>query len=185
MRLFVAVDLEPELRETVMNVENNIRKAGADVKLVKPENLHFTVNFLGEVPESDVERIGDIVCEEASKFTQFRISIQGAGYFGSPGRIRTLWLGVKKGKEHFTELVNALGKALNNPNRKQASIHLTVGRVKSGKNREELLHEIARMKDVNIGEMTVKHVKLKKSVLERTGPMYTDIKVCRLRQLHE
>jgi len=58
--------------------------------------------------------------------------------------------------------------------------HLTIGRVRSGKNRELLANFINKLKDVNVGEMYVKNVKLKKSVLMQKGPLYSDLVVFKL-----
>lgn len=183
MRLFVAVDLDSEIRKKVTEIQNTIRRTGSNVKFVKPENLHFTVKFLGEVPDERAKEIGTQLCESVSEFGSFDISVEGFGYFGSPRHVKTLWLGVKKGENIFLNLMKAVNSKLKHVkmNRYAPSVHLTTGRVRSGENREKLLREIKRMKNVKVGEMTVKNVKLKKSVLDKTGPEYSDVKVCKLR----
>lgn len=179
MRLFIAVELDEGLRPKVLEVENRIKQCGGDVKLVEPQNLHFTLKFLGEVEEGRVPEIEDKIRDILEDSKPFTISIEGFGYFGSPRYLKTLWIDVKEGKEQLQGLADSLNTALDyiRHEKHKGDIHLTVGRVKSAKNRDALLREIEALKDVKVGEMVVKEVKLKQSALNKTGPVYSDVKV--------
>ncbi|MEK6888177.1 MAG: 2'-5' RNA ligase family protein, partial [Candidatus Aenigmatarchaeota archaeon] len=63
MRCFVAVDLDPQLRRTVDKLQAEL--SGLDTKLIKPENLHFTMKFLGEVDEGTVNKVKIILNDVA------------------------------------------------------------------------------------------------------------------------
>lgn len=180
MRLFVSVDLEPGLEEKVKEVQDRVKETGADVKMVEPENLHFTIKFLGEVPEERVREAEEIIEGSLKDVRAFRISVEGFGYFGPPAHIRTLWVDVKEGRKELLDLMGKVGGTLNQIRKDDFSrpvAHLTIGRVRSGKNREQLLKEAEALKGVKLGEMDVKEVKLKKSVLTGSGPVYSDVKV--------
>ncbi len=179
MRLFVAVEVEEGLKEKIREVEESVRKTGADVKLVESENLHVTLKFLGEVPEEKVREVEEAVSKSVAGVGVFKMSIDGFGYFGSPRYIRTLWLDVKEGKEKILEIMSRLNENLNSVRneKRESNVHITVGRVKSARNRETLLKEIEKLSDVKIGEMDVKEIKLKSSVLTEKGPVYSDVKV--------
>jgi 2'-5' RNA ligase len=179
MRLFVSIDLDRELTEKAAGIEERIRATGADVKLVEPRNLHFTLKFLGEVPESQVPGIEEKIGKALEDTRPFQVSIAGFGYFGSPSYIRTLWVDVKEGQEQLLELMKKVGSALDSIRREKLkpAVHLTVGRVRSAKNKEQLLREIEALRDVKVGGMLVKEVKLKQSTLTKTGPVYRDVKV--------
>ena len=179
MRLFVAVDLDRELTEKAAGIGERIRATGADVKLVEPENLHFTLKFLGEVPENQLPEIEGKIGKALEGAKSFRVSIGGFGYFGSPGYIRTLWVDVKEGQEQLLDLMKRVGSALDEvrSEKLKPAVHLTVGRVRSAKNKEQLLREMEALRDVKVGEMSVKEVKLKQSTLTKTGPVYRDVKV--------
>ena len=179
MRLFVAIELDPALRESIRQIEEKIKASGADVKLVEPENLHSTLKFLGEIPEEKLPDIEQKIGRALEGFRQFTVSIEGFGYFGSPGYVRTLWLGVKEGKDEIVELMEAMNRALDSVRKEKLkpSAHLTVGRVRSAKNKEQLLLEIEALKGVKVGGMLVKEVKLKQSTLTKAGPVYRDVKV--------
>lgn len=179
MRVFVAIDLNEELIDRIIETENELKRNDIDVKFVDPENLHLTLKFLSEVREEKIPEIEQSLSEALNGFKQFRMKINGFGYFGKPDYMRTLWLGIKEGREDIIEIVKELNKRLNHIRKDDydPSPHLTIGRVKSGKNKEILLRESERLKDVNIGEMLVKEIKLKNSVLTEKGPIYSDLKV--------
>ncbi len=113
---------------------------------------------------------------------EFRIGIGKIGYFGSPGHVKTLWIDVNEGREELVNLIVKMNQNLNHIRHevRKPNPHLTIGRVKSGRNREILLETINSMKNVKLGEMIVKFVKLKQSILTREGPVYSDVKVFEL-----
>jgi 2'-5' RNA ligase len=182
MRLFVAIELDENLKSKVEEIENQIRKCGCDVKFVEPENLHFTLKFLGEVPEQDVKGIKDKISASVKGMKQFKLSLEGFGYFGKPDYIRSLWIDVGEGKDELVKLIENMNQNLDDIRREVhgANPHLTIGRVKSGRGRQALLETINSLKDVKLGEMLVKFVKLKQSTLTKKGPIYSDLKIFEL-----
>jgi len=179
MRCFIAVDLDRGLAGEIEKVQREIMNLGVGVKFVEPENLHFTLKFLGEVSEDEIGVIKNSIERGLGCANRFRIGISGMGYFGSQKHIRTLWMGVKEGKDEFVKLVDNVNRGLS-IGEDGKNVHLTIGRVKSCKNEELLLNFINEHKDVNIGEMDVKDVKLKSSVLTSGGPLYSDLALFRL-----
>lgn len=179
MRCFVAIDLDRDLAKHVKEIQSEIGNLDVDVKFVEPENLHFTLRFLGEVDESEIGVIKNSIEGVLKEIGTFKISIQGLGYFGGQKYVRTLWLDVNEGKGEFVKLMKNVNECLGS-GKGNMSPHLTIGRVKSGRNRELLVGFIKKFKDVKMGEMIVKDVKLKKSVLTRSGPVYSDLVVFKL-----
>lgn len=177
MRLFIAIDLDERLRKTTRDIENEIESAGADMKMVEPGNLHITLKFLGEVREDMVKDVVKIVSESLKGLAGFRISIGDLGYFGNPGHVRTLWLDVKEGKEKVIELMKLMNNVLGHimDEKREPVAHITIGRARSGRNREALLEKLREKAHVKLGSMDVKFIKLKMSVLGRDGPVYKDI----------
>lgn len=181
MRLFVAVELDESLKGKIGKITGEMKAEDIDVKFTENENLHFTLKFLGEVGEDSVPEINRKIAEALKGVKPFKISLEGLGYFGSHNFIKVIWTGVKLGKEKLAELSGKM-KVLDyiRPDDFEPNPHLTLGRPKSGKNKELILQEIERLRDVKIGEMEVKEVKLKQSVLGREGPAYSDVEVFRL-----
>ncbi len=179
MRLFIALELAEHLREKVAEIEASLKQCEGDVKFVEPENLHFTLKFLGETPEEFLPKVKEGIERAIWDVKQFNISLEGVGYFGSPKYLRTIWVGVKEGQDKVHEIMARLNNELDKfkKDTHKPNAHLTVGRVKSSKGRECLLEKMADLSDVKVGEMAVKEIVLKQSVLSKEGPAYSDVKV--------
>lgn len=184
MRAFIAIDLEKGLIGRVKEIQELLMGAGADVKFVEPGNLHFTVKFLGEISEQDLGGVKKAMEHSLSGFGPFRIGIEGLSCFGSESHLRTLFLDVKLGRDRLQELLNRVSRELDSfrHEAREPKPHLTMGRVRSGRNREALLERIGELSRVKVGEMDVKSVKLKQSMLTRNGPVYSDLSVFELRE---
>ncbi len=182
MRVFVAVDITDEMRRKLSDLEKNFEGEDFDIKLVEPENLHITLKFLGEVKENDVNEIKNIIKNVCKGFKPFKVSVKGLGFFGSEKYIRVLWFDICEGKDELVKLMGKLDDTLGYIRKETGSMvpHLTIGRVKSGRNREKLLKKIHSLSDVNIGEFVVKEIKLKESILTKDGPIYHDVEVFKL-----
>ena len=176
MRAFIAVDVEPT--GVMLRFMEAVRKAGR-VKMVERENLHLTLKFLGEVSEATVEEIGAVVGKCVSGRRAFDISFRGYGFFPPRGRPRVVWIGVES--PDFIELARDVDDALSEMGyeRERSYVpHLTVARVKGHFIPGAIPERFAKM---NFGTQRVECVKLKKSRLTPTGPIYSDIAVFHLR----
>lgn len=174
MRSFIAVDLPEALLGTVTDIQSQITEG--KIKFVEPENLHFTLKFLGEITEAKAEDVTKKLKDICSAFTPFSIFLKGAGVFPSLNYIKVIWIGVES-EEFYTlsTLVDSGMAKLGFRQERNVVPHLTVGRVKAPGNKARLKEQVQAFKDTEVGEMTVQSVKLKKSELTRKGPIYTDI----------
>jgi 2'-5' RNA ligase len=184
MRLFVAIDLDGKVIENITSIQKKLASHDFDLKMVEPENLHLTLKFLGEVQESQVERIENLISETVKGVRTFELSFHGIGYFGSGSRVNVIWTGVKEGSQNFVNLAKALDRMLSSIRRDEhdPSPHLTIARVKSGRNAGMLLREVNSLRDVKMGEVPVKEIRLKQSVLTPQGPIYSDVKIFQLKE---
>ena len=58
IRSFIAFDIEdPQIIRNIENVQSMILRTGADLKLVKPQNIHITIRFLGNILPSQIDKI--------------------------------------------------------------------------------------------------------------------------------
>jgi len=177
MRLFIALDIPEEVKRKVEEIQGKLKKAEADVKWVEPQNLHFTLKFLGEVPEERVEEVKAAVKRAISGFSPFKLELKGVGYFGSKSFLRVIWISGKS--QEAVKLMERLEEELKSfrPEEREKNLHLTLGRVRSGRGREELLKAISDLSETELGEFEVREVKLKESRLSPKGPQYRDIAV--------
>jgi 2'-5' RNA ligase len=182
MRMFVAIDMSRDVIEKCMKVASSLSGCGADLSIVKPENLHMTLKFLGEVREEYLEGVCDSIGRISGEFRPFRMSLSGLGYFGRMGSPRVIWAGVSDGGEIAYKISMALEKGLYHIRKddKEPKPHLTLARVRSHGFSNKLTETIRQLGDVKLGELGVKELKLKHSILKPEGPVYSDLKTFEL-----
>jgi 2'-5' RNA ligase len=178
IRSFIAIDIDSEeILTRFTSLQKKLMLSGGNLKLVEPQNIHVTMNFLGDINPILVEKISNQM--EGLAFSPFHIEIAGVGAFPSVKRPRTIWADIHKGKEEITNIYSQLEQGLTRLGFKKSnrkfSPHITISRVKSGRNRGELAHCLQQVADYFFGNMQVSCVKLKKSVLSPHGPTYSTL----------
>lgn len=179
MRVFIAIDVgSRDVAERLTQVQKTIVSTGADVKLVEPHNMHFTVRFLGEVSEDVVSKVEAKML--ALSFKAFDVKYRGLGVFPNPRRISVIWVGVEsESAVRLREVAGGVNGALrglvSDDNRFEP--HVTIARVKSGRGKDMLVGEVQKYSDTYFGEETAVSLKLKKSDLTPMGPVYADLAV--------
>jgi len=175
-RGFIAIDIYAFSR--LVEFEKEIEKTGANVKLVKPENVHITLKFLGDTEEEQIDEIERIIKDAVKEINSFHIQLKGAGVFPNQNYIRVIWIGIEHGEEIATiahKIDGQFSRLGFKKEKRGFSPHLTVARVKSAKNKEKLLRIVEKYKDVEFGDIEVDSIKIKKSDLTQKGPVYTTL----------
>lgn len=174
VRSFIAVDLDEQLIPSVVTIQSQITEG--KIKFVEPENLHFTLKFLGELTEGKAQDVLVKLKEICSAFKPFTITIKGLGAFPSLDYMKVIWVGVES-EEFYTlsKLVDSGMGKLGFKQEKTTVPHLTVGRVKAPGNKPKFRAQVEALQTTSIGDMVVTTVTLKKSELTRKGPIYTNI----------
>jgi len=177
-RCFISIDIDdPVVKKRLIDIQQTIQHTGADIKNVEEENIHITLRFLGEIPPETTEKVTQII--KNIRFIPFKIIFQGVGVFPNLNRPNVVWTGVSGEMQELMAAFSEMEKGLKNlgfePERRGFQPHLTLCRVRSGKNRSQLTEAIRQLENTEVGEMTVEHIRLKKSVLTRTGPIYSTI----------
>ena len=178
MRCFISVDIEDQaLLDALEEAQRRLETAGADLKRVERENIHITVRFLGDVREGLVGELQRLV--SGTVFDPFRVELRGLGVFPSLRRPRVVWVGISDGVEELTDIFRRLERELVGmgfrPESRGFSPHITLARVRSGRNRERLAEELRGRASEFFGGFEIEHIRLKKSVLTPRGPIYTTI----------
>jgi len=177
VRAFVAVELDTQLLPTVLELQREVLSVGADIKAVEPENIHFTLRFLGEIAQSTIDEI--IASMNRLRFDPFPIEIRGVGSFPNMRNPRVIWIGLSMGSDAFSRLSRQLEDCLREiglgSEGERFTPHLTIGRVRSGRNKAALIKKLGELLNAEVGKMRVGSVKLKKSTLTPRGPIYTTL----------
>ncbi|HTL71140.1 MAG TPA: RNA 2',3'-cyclic phosphodiesterase [Candidatus Eisenbacteria bacterium] len=134
MRLFLAVELPPELREDVARFTAPFQGLAPAVRWTQTENLHVTLRFLGSIEPARLEAVKAAARRAAGEIVPFDLELSGAGAFPDPARPQVLWLGFGRGREalgHAASLVRGELEAQRiETERRPFAAHLTVARIR-------------------------------------------------------
>ena len=186
MRLFLAISLEPTLRQEIVEATTPLRDVAPDVAWVREPQLHLTLKFLGEQPAERTAEIATAMRAVAARHRAMELQLGGIGAFPGFRRARVVWMGIDAEPRlellhHDVEVAcERLGFELEG---RAYRPHLTLGRVK-GRPAEEVLRTLARAaKRVNFrGASSVESVDLMSSELAASGARYTRLDAAPLRQ---
>jgi 2'-5' RNA ligase len=178
IRCFFAIDIEDKSTlEKITVIQKRLQETGANLKLVAPENIHITLKFAGEVPSDFVDRMVNFSRE--IEFSPFRAELCDVGCFPSLRRINVIWVGIREGNIGLVSIFQGLESRMRQlglkPERRGFSPHITIARVRSGRNRDKLAEVIEEVSNTFFGVFEVTKFRLKKSMLKPSGPTYSTI----------
>jgi 2'-5' RNA ligase len=179
LRLFVACEIPDDARAMIAAAIETLRQRSGDaVRWVRPEGIHVTLKFLGEVPLRQLPAIKLALQEAASGHSPFTLEFSSIGTFGGREGLRLMWAGIAGDVLRLEAIVRAVNTALAvvgfEPERRPFRPHLTLGRVRDEiPTRQRAEIEVAVGK-LEIPEMPwrVTHVSLMRSQLLRGGARY-------------
>lgn len=154
-----------------------LRRPGDAVSWVKPDNLHYTLRFIGEVGEDGARRIAEAARDSAARCPAFDATLGNLGAFPDAPRARALWLGLSTGARELVALAQALEVALESRGfeclRKKFQPHLTIGRVRDP--REDWTSRLASAPSIDPANATfrVERLCVVESQLDPRGSIYT------------
>lgn len=166
MRLFVAVDIPPEIKRELGHAQKNLPEEGGLKKVELPQ-MHITLKFLGEVNPRMLDRV-DAVLREV-EFSGFKVKVRGIGAFPNERYVKVVWAGCESPElEALAHEIN--GKLSGMFAKEEFTPHLTIARVKRKLVMDDYLKKYAEWK---FGDFHVREFHLVESVLERSGPKYS------------
>ena len=174
-RIFAAFKIVPD--EDFLKVYYSMRQLLKDEKIrwVDPANMHLTIKFFGETPESKFDQINEILRSISDGITPFTITISKTGIFGSSYKPRVIWFGFDDEellKEIGKRILNQFDKAGFPADRQNFVPHLTVGRIKQIEHRESFQKVINKFKNIRLQKIRITNLFLFESILKSTGPEY-------------
>jgi 2'-5' RNA ligase len=180
-RGFIALEITPS--SVMTEFEKEIEKSGADVKLVEPHNIHITLKFLGDTQERYIWDIEGIIRDAVRGLKPFSIKLKGTGVFPNENYVKVVWIGIEEGN-----IIGTLAQTIDNgvaglgfkKENRGFSPHLTIGRVRTAKNKQQMMKVIEKYRMVEFSVQEVASIHLKKSELTPKGPLYTSIREIKL-----
>jgi 2'-5' RNA ligase len=189
MRIFVGIDLDPEIRARISRFLEGVQGFAADAKWVRPESLHITLRFIGEQTPEQVEAIAERLRRVESG--AFDIRAAGYGFFPTAKAPRVFWIGIQAGPQlaALAETVDAAVAELGIPREDRPfSPHLTLARAggRSGSPKRQkgdgpnttfaaLDKRLSAMGEIDFGAMTAREFILYQSQLLPGGSKYTKL----------
>jgi 2'-5' RNA ligase len=179
IRSFIAFDIESEsVLRRIAEAQVLLVHTEADLKPVEPKNIHITVRFLGDIPSDMVEKVYEEM--KLVQFLPFDVKIYGIGAFPDVRYPRVCWAGMTEGADQLRGIFSQLEPRLRRlgfaPDPKGFSPHLTIARVRSGRNKAELAKCIMESKDYDFGLVRAECLRLKRSDLTPRGPIYSTLR---------
>lgn len=179
IRTFIAIKIEPG--KDLIDLMNVCTKSlrNESIKWVEPENMHLTLKFLGDTSVEQVERVKEFLDKKISRFAVFNFIIHGLGYFKSNGQPRVIYSGIKDYqvlKDLNIEIGNEMLQLGFQKESREFNPHLTLGRIKSVKNKKSLFQLMEKYGNQKIQVVKVTEVIFYQSILKPQGPIYQPLK---------
>jgi len=177
VRLFIAIEINEEIRKKLAEFQNVLKKSDADVGWVAPENLHATLKFIGSIDDGQVGAIVSVLKETASRIKPFDLDYTGVGVFPTEKNPRIVFADIIDAAGVLASLHEKLDNRLialgvEHEDRKFVA-HLTLGRIRSRRNVTKLIEKLLTFRVDHFGVAHVSQIVLKKSDLSPDGPTYT------------
>jgi len=180
MRCFIAIDISEQIKAQLADLQQelggSVDISRGDVKWVRPEAMHLTLKFLGEIRDADVVEICRIVKDVAGGHQAFNFAVKEVGHFGGRSA-RVLWVGAGAESEALLALQQDLEEQLAEAGwpkeARKFSAHLTLCRVRNTPAGTKLAEVTGQFRDFDLGAMRADSVSVYESKLTPQGPIYT------------
>jgi RNA 2',3'-cyclic 3'-phosphodiesterase len=189
MRLFVGLSIGSAVRDRIAECVDELRRrveahaARARISWVAADRLHITVRFIGEVDETEAQRIASSLAP-VLRLAPFDVAFQGVGTFPDRGAPRVFWAGIGGGAEPLMSIEREVAARLVacgiDPERRDYRPHVTLARVRepAGLRGRDLLDGLA---DRTFGVSRVDAITLFQSRLSPRGSVYVPLQSTELR----
>lgn len=180
MRLFVAVDLSPDVTQATAALIERLKRAAREqaprsrITWSVPERLHITVRFIGHVDDGRAMAVQDAL-RPTLRLDPFDMTVSGVGAFPRKGPPSVIWAGIGDGADRLREVARMVSDRLATmgvePETRGYTPHLTLGRVReaAGLRTAVLLGGVG---DASLGTVAIDAITLYESRLSPSGSRY-------------
>ncbi|MGB5748594.1 MAG: RNA 2',3'-cyclic phosphodiesterase [Desulfobacterales bacterium] len=180
IRTFIALELPPAVISLFQEVQQDLKRLKIRARWVRPENIHLTLKFLGDVNPDDIDKIGTAMAVAAIDCLPVTVYVKGIGVFPGIKRPRVIWVGLGGDTQSLLALQSRLEQELARvafpKDKRSFKAHLTLGRFKKPANPAAVRQMISEYATLNSDEFTCNQVFLFGSDLKPSGPVYSKLK---------
>lgn len=180
IRTFLAIDPSPEIINEIGSIQNRLKKIiQGDIRWVRPEGIHLTLKFFGNLSDEDIMKISEVVGKNVVGIRKLALEVKGIGVFPSLTHPRVLWLGMDGDVNTLIALQKKIDRDLQNCGFKREENpfhpHLTLGRIRSHRGLIGLGKVVESRDDYPAGKFYAEGLTLFKSDLTPKGAVYTKL----------
>lgn len=179
-RTFLALDIDEDARRRLAELPRRVGEHDAKVRWVEPENLHITLNFLGDISGETLANVCEAASQCAAEVEPFEFHLQGLLPVPPQGRkLRMFWAGVQEPTGRLVKLQDKLADAMGDLGLRREDRayrpHITVARVKFARNPDRLRSAVEPLGGEDFGTVLCESVTVYTSELGPDGPTYTAV----------
>jgi 2'-5' RNA ligase len=179
LRAFIAIEMPGFVVDAIRQSQQVLQRDGIRLRWVRPENVHLTLRFLGDISPENIPAIRDAMQRSVSRREPFFLNISEIGVFPGLQKPRVMWLGLQGRLDLLDELFRDLSAFLAEQGipleKRPFKGHLTIGRVKGKLDRETLRLALSRPVPFKTDDFVVDSICLFKSDLTPGGAVYTPL----------
>jgi len=187
-RLFVAIPIPEPVRDEIIHVQQELQRLVPRevARWARPDQLHLTLRFLGDVLADGVEDLKESVGAVCRNARPLSLRAEGVGFFPSARSPRVIWVGVNDGAGGLVDLQRQIEAAVRpftaEPGEKNFTGHVTLGRLKNPRpaDTRELAVRAQSLEKRPFGEWTAHEIEIIRSELSPSGARHTSLAAFRL-----
>lgn len=184
-RTFIAIKIIPDIQflQLYSTLKESLKEDA--IKWVRHNNFHLTLRFWGDTTQKQIEKIKLALEELAVQFQPFQFKLKGIGYFKNKGKPRILFANIEESPT-LKQLANGINqqgvKYGFEKETREFKPHLTVGRIKFVKKRNDFYSLIQRFEKTEIQTVKVSEIIFYQSILSSMGSVYKPLKIVQLKR---
>ena len=177
IRAFIALELPPPVISMLGKVQEDLKSMGLRAKWVRPENIHLTLKFIGNINPGDIDIIGGAMMDAVEDFAAIDLVAGGVGVFPGIKRPRVIWVGLGGQIQSLFAMQRVLEDNLAplgfKKEKRPFKGHLTLGRFRQTVNPNTIRQIMREYANLYSEEFTARRIILFKSDLKPTGAVYS------------
>lgn len=187
-RVFIALRIPDEVVAAIRRAQEELAHYRLKVRWVKPENIHLTLKFLGDLDPSHIDDVAAVVAKSTESRAPFMLAAKGVGVFPNIKRARVIWIGVEGQVTELIDLQQDLTSRLTTigfpPERRRFSGHLTIGRTKGAIGASRLMKALDNIRSFTSKSFPIERIIIYSSELQPSGPVYSALRSVTFMQVH-
>ncbi len=176
-RTFVALPLDATIHARLESLHRKLKSLPADVKWVRPDSIHLTLKFLGNVAEPRICPVSQAIERGIRGFKPWTATVRKIGMFPTMRNPRIVWVGLDDSTNQLLTMQQRIESELAmlgfEKEKRAFTPHLTLGRVRSPRGKKELVTFLIDERESEFGNLPIQRVLLFKSDLTPSGAVYT------------